>query len=90
MYFTYILYSQKHDKYYVGQTNDIDNRLFRHNNGYEDYTAKFAPWELLWFTQKENRSDAVVLELKLKNLSKARIKSFIEKYSSHNEGRDEK
>ena len=89
MYFTYELYSISHDKYYVGSTNDVYARLERHNKGYENYSSKFAPWELLWFTQKENRSEAVILELKLKNLSKARLKSFISKYSSHFEGRDE-
>ncbi|MBL7831523.1 MAG: GIY-YIG nuclease family protein, partial [Saprospiraceae bacterium] len=70
-------------------TNDVYARLERHKKWYENYSSKFAPWDLLWFTKKENRSEAVILELKLKYLSKARLKSFISKYSSHIEGRDE-
>jgi predicted GIY-YIG superfamily endonuclease len=29
-FYVYILYSAAADKYYVGQTEDIENRLFRH------------------------------------------------------------
>ena len=90
MYFTYILYSKTHDKYYVGSTNDIAARLARHNNGYEKYTKMYIPWNLIWFCEKSSRADAVQLELKLKNLSKTRIKQLIEKYTGPHEGRDEK
>jgi putative endonuclease len=31
MHFVYILYSSKHDKYYVGQTDDVERRLVKHN-----------------------------------------------------------
>ena len=32
MYFTYILYSKNLDKYYVGSTNNLENRMERHNS----------------------------------------------------------
>lgn len=80
-FFVYILYSDAFDKYYVGQTNDIKDRLNRHNNGYEKSTSPFVPWKIIWFTEKLTRAEAVSLEKKLKNLSKARILQFIEKYS---------
>ncbi len=34
MWFTYILYSNSIDKYYVGHTNDLYWRLERHNAGW--------------------------------------------------------
>ena len=80
-YYVYILYTAKFDKFYIGQTNDFSDRVKRHNSGYEKATKPFIPWEMLWFTSKKTRSEAMELEKKLKNLSKERIKLFIEKYS---------
>ena len=80
-HYVYILYSVKFDKFYIGQTNDVSDRIKRHNSGTEKATKPFIPWEMIWFTSKETRSEAMILEKKLKNLSKERIKSFIEKYS---------
>ncbi len=86
-YFTYILYSSKYDRYYIGQTSDFEKRLERHNSGYENATAPFIPWEMVWYTQKSTRSEAVQLEKKLKNLNRLRLEGFLKKY--RNEGRDE-
>ncbi|HLK29185.1 MAG TPA: GIY-YIG nuclease family protein [Puia sp.] len=49
MFFVYILYSDKLDKYYVGSTNDIDKRLVKHNNGSEKFTSTGMPWKLKYF-----------------------------------------
>tara|TARA_B100000508_G_scaffold132802_1_gene122047 strand:- start:58 stop:306 length:249 start_codon:yes stop_codon:yes gene_type:complete len=80
-YFTYILKSVNHDQYYVGQTNNMENRIHRHNNGYEKYTAKYKPWKVALIIEKNSRSEAIILERKLKNLGSKRLKEFIEKYS---------
>lgn len=80
-YYIYILYTEKFDKFYIGQTNDVFDRLKRHNGGTEKATKPFIPWKMLWFTAKATRAEAMQLEKKLKNLSKERIKLFIEKYS---------
>ncbi|MBK6392861.1 MAG: GIY-YIG nuclease family protein [Saprospiraceae bacterium] len=80
-YYVYILYAEAHDKYYIGQTQDVAARLKRHNDGIETYSKKFAPWILIWCTEKSTRSESVILESKLKNLSKERIRAFIEKYT---------
>jgi putative endonuclease len=71
-----------HDMYYVGATNDITDRLKRHNAGLESHTKKYIPWQLVWFTEKPSKSEAFKLEKKLKNLSKERKTKFIEKYSN--------
>lgn len=80
MYYVYILYSENHDKYYIGQTNDVKARLERHNNGLENFTSKYIPWILVRFITKTTRAEAVVLEKKLKNLSRERLLIFIAKY----------
>ncbi|MEO5581631.1 MAG: GIY-YIG nuclease family protein [Saprospiraceae bacterium] len=81
MYYTYILYSDSFDKFYIGQTIDISNRLSRHNNGSESATKPYIPWKMLWFANKSSRSEAILLEKKLKNLGKVRLIQFINKYS---------
>ncbi len=37
-YFVYILWSNSTQKFYCGQTNNLQNRLFRHNAGESTYT----------------------------------------------------
>jgi len=78
----YILFSAKLNQFYVGQTNNINKRLERHNKGYENFTKKGIPWELIYHVGVESRSDAMKLERKLKNLkSNIRLKKWIEENS---------
>ena len=89
MYYTYILYSKSIDTFYKGSTSNIVDRVKRHNAGKEKYTSKGIPWMLLWFTEKNSRSEAYKLELKLKNLSRKRTIEFIMKYKEDIAGHDE-
>ncbi|WP_188458121.1 GIY-YIG nuclease family protein [Psychroflexus planctonicus] len=41
--YTYILFSEKLNKYYIGQNNNIENRIKQHNNQQEKYTKKGTP-----------------------------------------------
>jgi len=68
MYYTYILKSLKNNKFYIGQTNNINNRLEAHNKGYNHSTKNGIPWILIFSKSFENRSEAIKLERKLKNL----------------------
>ncbi|WP_425531647.1 GIY-YIG nuclease family protein [Draconibacterium aestuarii] len=61
-YFVYILYSSGTDAYYKGQTSDIKERLHRHNWGKEKATKFGVPWNLVWFTEKPTRGEALLLE----------------------------
>jgi putative endonuclease len=79
-FYVYILYTEKFDKFYIGQTDDVTNRLHRHNSGYEKATKPYIPWVMVWYTEKPSRAEAMQLEKKLKNLSKERIRDFIKKY----------
>lgn len=79
-YFVYILQSRRNDSFYKGSTDNLIRRFEEHNEGREDATSRYMPWDLVWYTQKPNRSEAVILEMKLKNLSVKRMISFIMKY----------
>ena len=47
MFYHYILYSSKLDRFYVGHTENIELRLIQHNNGISAFTAKANDWTLV-------------------------------------------
>ncbi len=67
MFTVYILYSELIDRYYIGQTNDIEKRLVRHNNGYVKSTKAYKPWELVYREEYSTRKEAVNRERELKS-----------------------
>jgi putative endonuclease len=46
MPFTYILYSEKLNKYYVGACTELERRLYEHNIGHSKFTSTGTPWIL--------------------------------------------
>src|SRR5690606_8809812 len=80
MYWVYILYSEKGQRYYIGQTQDVAERLECHNCGYEKSTSPYRPYKLVCKIEKPTRSEAMQLEKKLKNLNTEDLQKFIQKY----------
>ena len=73
--YVYILYSKSLEKYYTGQTNNLKDRLYRHNSGWQKHTKKGTPWKLVWSRSCKNREEAVKLESRIK---KRGAKRFLE------------
>jgi len=73
MYFTYILYSSKLNKYYTGQTNDLDKRLEEHNRGKTLFMASGMPWNLVYTREFNSRKEAVRLETAIKKRGASRF-----------------
>lgn len=65
-FFVYILHSKSHDRYYIGQTNDLEKRLIRHNSGYVNSTKPYMPWSLEYSEEYNSRKEAMNREAKLK------------------------
>src|ERR1041385_4333398 len=82
LYYFYILQSQVNNSFYKGSTDDLSRRLVEHNEGKSTYTSKYLPWDLVWYGIKPNRSEAIALEQKLKNLSVKKTIEFIARYPS--------
>lgn len=55
MYYIYILYSDKYNKFYTGMSNNIDRRIQEHNSGQNKTTKAFIPWRLIFYESCENR-----------------------------------
>ncbi|MGB9702859.1 MAG: GIY-YIG nuclease family protein, partial [Candidatus Kapaibacteriota bacterium] len=66
MFYVYILYSPSHNRFYIGQTNNLNNRLFRHNSGQVLSTKHYRPWILIFSKQFDSRADALIEEKRLK------------------------
>ena len=66
MYIVYILFSKSSLKYYTCQTDNLENRLQRHNSGLSLSTKSGKPWELIYQIQFSTRSEAMLLEKKIK------------------------
>ena len=79
-YIVYINYSKAFDTYYIGQTENFDSRLLLHNAGLVKSTKPYLPWINVLQITKSTRSEAMILEKKLKNLNRIRLVAFIDKY----------
>ncbi len=78
VYGVYIIQSQKNNRFYIGQTKDINDRLKRHNNGESLATKSGIPWKLIHLEKFDNRPKAVKRERYLKSLkNKNYLKSLI-------------
>jgi len=77
-HFVYILIAQSTGQFYIGQTQDVQQRLHYHNAGRVRSTKNRGPWLLLCTTTVDSRAEAMALERKLKNLkSRTRILNWI-------------
>lgn len=79
MHYLYILYSNKLDKYYIGQSKQVENRLVKHNKGHSLATKGGIPWGLVKMIEFESKSHAIQAENWLKRMKSSRIiKQFID------------
>ena len=75
MYTTYILWSDRIQKYYVGSMADMIKRLERHNSSREKYTSIGVPWKIVYTEEFQTRSEAIKRESQIK---KRGAKRYIE------------
>jgi predicted GIY-YIG superfamily endonuclease len=55
------------DRYYVGVTGDISDRLAKHNAGDVSYTSKYLPWQLKTYIAFSDKTQAYAFEKYLKS-----------------------
>ena len=79
MCYTYILYSETIDKFYIGHTcENIDERLRKHLSNHKGFTANIKDWKIIYYETFENKSLAYKRELEIKSWkSKTKIKKLI-------------
>ncbi|MBI1974551.1 MAG: GIY-YIG nuclease family protein [Candidatus Zambryskibacteria bacterium] len=62
MYYTYVLKSEIDSKLYIGWTDNLRNRLAKHNNGQVPATASRKPLKLLYYEACMNKNHAIARE----------------------------
>ena len=65
-YYLYIIQSDKDDSFYVGTTQNLDERIFRHNQGRSKYTKHKRPWNLVFVEEHPDRSSAMKSDYAIK------------------------
>lgn len=66
MHYTYLLKSKKNNQLYVGSTNDLRKRIEDHNKGKVFSTARYLPWEILYYKAYSSEKLARIREKRLK------------------------
>ena len=66
MFFVYIIFSKKLNRYYIGYTENVETRLFQHNQGISSYTSKANDWITSYTEMYPNRIEAHKRELEIK------------------------
>ena len=76
MYAVYAIASMNYKYVYVGLTSNLEQRLLRHNRGFEKTTKPYAPYLLIY---SENVSDRPAARIKEKFLKGRSGKRFLYK-----------
>lgn len=70
MHWVYAVYNKQHNKIYIDETVDLEERIEAHNDGRfkNSYTSRFGgEWELIYKESVTNRSEALKREKQLKS-----------------------
>ena len=69
-FWVYILQSETSGRYYCGHSSNVERRLNEHNDpdyrGSRTTNVLQGPWKAVWTIECKNRSEAVILERKIK------------------------
>jgi len=66
-FYVYMLASRRNGTLYVGITNDLNRRVWQHQNDiYEGFTTKYGVHRLVWFEAYDTMDPAVQREKRIK------------------------
>jgi putative endonuclease len=66
MFYTYILWSEALQKFYIGFTEDLEERLRYHNAGNVKFTSLGTPWRIVHSEIYPTRAEAMRRERQIK------------------------
>ena len=82
MFYVYVLYSEKLDRFYTGQTHDIDSRLEKHNTKYYEnkWTSKGIPWSIFLIIECQSKKQSLSIEKHIKRMKSSKYIRNLKKY----------
>ncbi|UWY27197.1 GIY-YIG nuclease family protein [Flavobacterium sp. TR2] len=72
-FIVYILFSESKNRYYIGFTSNLEERLIRHNQKSNGFTGNANDWKVVYTENYETKELAYKRELQIKSW-KSRIK----------------
>jgi putative endonuclease len=72
-FIVYIIYSSNKDKFYIGFTSDLEERIIRHNQKSKGFTGNTNDWKIFHTETYPTKSEALSREKQIKSW-KSRIK----------------
>jgi putative endonuclease len=82
MFFTYVLISERDNKFYVGFTDDLEKRIQEHQKGTVTSTANRRPLRLIYYEACLNEKDALKREKYFKTgFGRPFLKNRLESYT---------
>ena len=79
-YSIYILHSLTKDKFYIGYTANLTERITRHNQKSKGFTGSTNDWILVYHEEFNSQTEAIQREKQIKNWkSKVKIQELIQK-----------
>ena len=80
MFTVYILFSEQLQKYYIGYTSkNVQDILKEHLYNHKGFTAKAKDWNVIYKLERNSKSEAIMLERKIK---KRGAKRFLNEIAS--------
>ena len=73
MAWVYILQSEVNNRFYIGSTDDLEQRLLEHNAGNSGYTKFSRPFMIVFSQEYKTLSEARKIEYKLKSFKSRKI-----------------
>jgi putative endonuclease len=73
----YVLRSRKDGSFYIGQTNNIEKRIEKHNIGLVKTTKNRTPFDIVYTESYNRRREAMLRERYLKSIGGVKEKKAI-------------
>ncbi|WP_438962736.1 GIY-YIG nuclease family protein [Nonlabens sp.] len=78
-YYTYILFSEQLDRYYIGSSQDVERRLKKHLASNKGFTARAKDWVIKYTEKFQSKNEALQRENQIKKWkSRAMIEKLID------------
>jgi putative endonuclease len=79
-YIVYILFSESKNRFYIGFTSNLEERIIRHNQKSKGFTGNVNDWKVVYIENYNTKAEAQERELKIKSWkSRVKIQALISK-----------
>ena len=66
-FIVYIIFSSTKNKFYIGYTSDLEERIIRHNQKSKGFTGNTNDWKIVYIESFTTKSEAISREKQIKS-----------------------